>query len=67
MASVRALAERVRRLEQERLSPWARLIGTPEQFASDCERGIDEGRYDRLDMPAVVQAVTRWMRDGMWR
>ena len=41
-----------------------RLIGAPEQFATYCQRGIDEGRYDRRDMPVVVASVLRWMREG---
>lgn len=65
--AVRSLLARVARLEQARVAPWAALIGTPEQFAADCQRGVDEGRFDRLDMPAVVVAVTRWTREGMWR
>lgn len=65
--SVRALLTRVARLEQARVGPWAAIIGTPEQFASDCQRGIDEGRYDRLDMPVLVQAVSRWVREGIRR
>jgi hypothetical protein len=64
---VRSLAARVARLEQVRAGPWAAIFGTPEQFASECQRGIDEGRYDRLDMPAVVMCVTRWAREGLWR
>jgi hypothetical protein len=65
--AVRSQLARIARLEQVRLGPWAAIVGTPDQFASDCQRGIDEGRYDRLDMPAVVQAVTRWMREGVGR
>lgn len=63
MTATRSLLARVARLEQARLGPWAALVGTPEQFASECQRGIDEQRYDRLDMPVVAAAVTRWMRE----
>jgi hypothetical protein len=65
--AVRSLLARVARLEQTRVGPWAGIIGTPEQFAADCQRGVEEGRYDPLDMPAVITAVTRWTREGMWR
>ena len=67
MAGVRALAERVRRLEQARVSPWARAFGTPEQLEAEAQAGIDAGIYDRLDMPAVVASVQRWMREGLWQ
>lgn len=65
--SVRSLLGRVTRLEQARVSPWTRIFGTPEQFAADCERGIEEGTYDRLDMPVVVHCIQRWWREGLWR
>lgn len=65
--AVRSLLARVARLEQVRAGPWAALIGTPDQFASECQRGIDEGQYDRRDMPVVVMCVTRWMGEGLWR
>jgi hypothetical protein len=64
MAGVRALLDRVRKLEQARVSPWARLIGTPEDFAAKAQAGIDAGTYDRLDMPSVVASVLRWVREG---
>lgn len=27
---------------------------------------VDAGTYDRIDMPAVLAAVRRWHRDGVW-
>lgn len=66
MASVRGLMERVRRLEQARVSPWARIIGTPEQFAADIQAGVAAGVYDRADMPSVVASVQRWVREELW-
>lgn len=65
--AVRSLLARVSRLEQARVAPWLKLIGTPEQFAADMQAGIDAGVYDRLDMPAVVASVQRWMREGLWQ
>jgi hypothetical protein len=41
MAVVRALLDRVRKLEQARVSPWARLIGTPGEFAGQVQAGVD--------------------------
>lgn len=65
--STRALLARVTRLEQARVAPWERWVGTPEQFAADCQRGVDEGRYDRRDMPAVAAAVSRWTTELLWQ
>lgn len=64
MAGVRALAERVRSLEQARVSPWLRLIGPFEDFEAEVLAGITEHRYDQRDMPLVLMAVQRWVRDG---
>lgn len=45
------------------MPPLLWLIDTPEDFAADCQRGMDQGRYDRRDMPMVVASVRKWFSD----
>jgi hypothetical protein len=67
--SVRALAERVRRLEQLRArpSPIEVMYGSIDAFEAEMQRGIDAGRFDRGDMPHVLAAIRRWHDDGAWQ
>jgi len=44
------------------VSPWARWIGTPEDFAAQVQLGIEEERYDRRDMPVVLRSMIRWVQ-----
>jgi hypothetical protein len=63
MASVQALLRRVQRLETARTatpSPIVQLYGSVDGFAVGAE-GLD-----RTDFPAVVAALHRWERDGVW-
>ena len=65
MASPRALLARIARLEQAKLSPVQRLIGSIEQFEADALAGVAYGTLDRRDMPAVLASVQRWVREGL--
>lgn len=58
------MANRVRRLEQVRVSPWLRPLQPNEEFEAEVMAGIAERRYDRHDMPLVLAAVKRWLQDG---
>jgi len=60
--SVRALLARVQRLEQSRAprSPFALAYGSLGAWEAEVQSGIDEGRYDKRDMPEVIAAVRRW-------
>lgn len=64
--SVRSMLARVDRLERARISPSTRMLGSPDQFEADMQAGVDAGVYDRLDMPAVVASIQRWMREIPW-
>jgi hypothetical protein len=63
MGRVRVMLERVRRLEQAKVSPWSLLIGTPEEFEAMAEAGMESGTLDRRDVPIVVEAFRRWGRE----
>lgn len=63
MSGVRSMLARVARLEQARVSPLLRLIGTPDEFAAMVQTGVDAGIYDRRDMAQVVPGVLSWTRN----
>ena len=65
MVSPRALLARVARLEQAKVSPVLRLIGSIEQFEADVLAGMANGILDRRDMPVVLASVQRWVREGL--
>lgn len=65
MSVVKSMRARVQRLEHARVTPLQRMLGTPDQFAAECQAGVDAGIYDRRDMPAIVASVRRWMREGL--
>lgn len=68
VANVLAMPRRVRRLEAARAaprSPFARMFGSFEAFASDCADGIAAGRLDG-EFALVVTALRRWEADGTW-
>lgn len=54
---------RVARLEQTKVPPLLRLIGTPEEFAAKVQAGVEVGIYDRRDMEQVVPGVLSWARN----
>ena len=66
--AVRSLLARVAKLEQARspTSPIELWFGSVAAFTDDLHTGIAQGRYDRRDMQAVMAAVERWHRDGVW-
>jgi hypothetical protein len=69
MAGVRALAERVRKLEQARIparSPFEQIYGSMAAFADHVQTDIDAGTLCRRDMPVVIACIDRWNREGAW-
>lgn len=68
MASVRALAARVARLEQASVatSPIAAAFGSFAAFEAFCEAGIADGVFDPRDVPFIVGCWKRWESDGTW-
>ncbi len=60
---------RVQRLERARSprSPIAAAFGSFEAFAADCEAGMDAGRLDKRDFPAVLLSLARWDKLGAAR
>ena len=65
MMSPRALLARVAKLEQAKVSPVLRLIGSIEQFEAGALAGMANGTLDRRDIPAVLASVQRWVREGL--
>lgn len=63
LGSAKSLLHRVRKLERANLPPLFKFIGSLDEFAGHVQRGIDAGSYDQRDMPLVVNAVRRWLRD----
>lgn len=69
MAGVRALAERVRKLEAARIaprSPFEQIYGSMAAFADHVQTDIEAGKLCRRDMPVVIACIDRWNRDGAW-
>lgn len=75
MASVRALAERVRRLEQARVaarSPVELVFGSLEAFAEKTRADVDAGLLDPDDMlgpdgnGGVLRAIRAWHDQQVW-
>lgn len=65
MAGVRAQLARTRRLEAANVHPILAALGGEEGWVfirADAEIGINDGRYDSRDIPAVVEALAAWLR-----
>jgi hypothetical protein len=70
MAGVRALAERVRKLEAARTaqrSPFEQIYGSMAAFAEQVQADIDAGKLCRRDMPMIITCIDRWNRDRIQR
>ena len=67
MSQVRALLERVRRLEHRRGGPSVIEIwfGSLSEFETQTQKQIDAGRLCGVDMPVVVAILRRWHADGV--
>lgn len=75
MSSVRALAERVRRLEAARTaakSPVELVFGSMQAFADKTRADVDAGLLDRDDMlgpngqGGVLRAIQAWHDQQVW-
>ncbi len=68
MATARALLNRVRALENERVHPLLAKIGGAAGWAAvqdDVEAGLADGRYDSRDVPMVIRCLEGWFsKDG---
>lgn len=64
MATVRALLNRVAKLEVSKVPPVLAMMGGEEglaAFEADAEAGLAEGRYDPQDTPVLLASLRRWM------
>ncbi len=69
MAGVRALAERVRKLEAARIAPRSPIesaYGSFDAFEAQARDAIGAGTLDDKDMPTVLTCLRRWHREGAW-
>lgn len=68
MTRVRGLVKRVRRLELARAprSPFERAFGTLQAYVAEIQAGIDAGKYDRVEMPLVLNSIIAWHSQGLW-
>ncbi len=69
MSNVRAMLERVRKLEAARAAPRSPIEvcwGSFGAFEDQTLNLIDEGKLDRGDMLAVLTALRRWHVDRVW-
>lgn len=75
MQNVRALAERVRRLEAARTapkSPLEAIYGSFDAFAQKVRDDVEAGRLDRADMVGangnggVLDCLRRWHTEQLW-
>ena len=58
--SVKALLRRVSKLEPKPSKILLKIGGSIEKFDAQVQAGIEEGRYDRADMPIVARAIRKW-------
>jgi hypothetical protein len=64
MAAVRALLNRVAKLEVSKVPPVLAMMGGEEgwaAFEADAEAGLADGRYDPRDTPVVIASLKRWL------
>lgn len=64
MALPRTMLTRVRRLERGQVSPILVRLGGEEGWAdlqADVAEGLANGRYDRHDIPTVLDCMRKWM------
>lgn len=64
MTTVRAMLNRVQKLETAKVSPVLAMVGGADGWAAieaEVEAGLACGRYDRLDMPVVMACLRRWI------
>lgn len=64
MGRHRTLLARVRRLEAPAVHPVLAALGGDEgwvRFQAEVQVGLAEGRYDRRDVPHVVQCLVKWL------
>jgi len=75
MPNVRALAERVRRLEAARAAPKSPLdvlYGSFDTFAAALRADVDAGQLDRADVVGpdgnggILNALRRWHDNRLW-
>lgn len=69
MAGVRSMLARVRQIEAVRapmLSPFEVAYGSLDAWQAHCRAGMEAGHLDGPDVTAVMLAVARWHRDGVW-
>jgi hypothetical protein len=75
MSSVRALTERVRRLEQARVLPKSPLelaFGSFDAYADAVHQGVEAGQLDRRDMlgldgnGGVLRILRSWHDQQLW-
>lgn len=65
MPGIKGLVARVHRLEPKPSRILLKLGGSIERFQASIQQGIEEGRYDPLDMPIVVHCLKKWVSDGL--
>ncbi len=64
MTTVRAMLNRVQKLETAKVSPVLAMVGGADgwaAFEAETEAGIADGRYDKRDMPVVMACLRRWL------
>lgn len=64
MVAVRSMLTRVRRLEIEKVHPILAKLGGEAGWAAveaDTKAGLVDGRYDRRDIPVVMQCLRQWL------
>ncbi len=65
MTTVRAMLNRVQKLETGQVSPILAMIGGAGGWAAmeaDVEAGLADGRYNSRDMPVVIACLRRWTK-----
>ena len=64
MTTVRALLNRVAKLEVSKVPPVLAMMGGEEgwaAFEADAEAGLADGRYDSRDTPVILASLRRWV------
>ena len=63
MSTVRAMMNRVQKLEVRKVPPILAVVGGTDGWAAieaDVEAGLARARYDSRDMPVVMACLRRW-------